>query len=95
MDPQEVSQLSDKIYYSDTYEDAQANIYRHVILPAELSKHVPRDRLLEEHEWRALGIMQSSGWQHYMVFKPEPHILLFRKRKVCAGSDFELTTKSQ
>lgn len=80
MDKKQVLEYADKIYYSDTYEDASKNKYRHVILPKEISKYVPRDRLLTENEWRALGVTQSSGWQHYMIYRPEPHILLFRKQ---------------
>lgn len=79
MDPEEISKHKDKIYYSETYKDANMNLYRHVILPGEISKGLPKGRLLEEHEWRALGITQSPGWQHYMVHRPEPHILLFKK----------------
>ena len=30
-------------------------------------------------EWRALGVQQSRGWNHYMVHRPEPHILLFKR----------------
>ncbi len=39
----------------------------------------PQDRLLEEHEWRGLGVQQSRGWVHYAIHRPEPHILLFRR----------------
>eukprot|EP00753_Platysulcus_tardus_P008577 PLAT16113.1.p2 GENE.PLAT16113.1~~PLAT16113.1.p2 ORF type:complete len:122 (-),score=60.21 PLAT16113.1:260-625(-) len=60
-------------YSDDTYE------YRHVILPKQLAKHVPRGRLLSDAEWRALGVQQSRGWAHYAIHKPEPHILLFRR----------------
>jgi cyclin-dependent kinase regulatory subunit CKS1 len=54
---------------------------RHVILPKQLAKYVPADALLSEAEWRAIGVQQSPGWVHYMVHKPEPHILLFRREK--------------
>eukprot|EP00427_Karlodinium_veneficum_P025753 CAMPEP_0169110854 /NCGR_PEP_ID=MMETSP1015-20121227/26743_1 /TAXON_ID=342587 /ORGANISM="Karlodinium micrum, Strain CCMP2283" /LENGTH=58 /DNA_ID=CAMNT_0009172691 /DNA_START=158 /DNA_END=334 /DNA_ORIENTATION=+ len=37
-------------------------------------------RLLEEQEWRGLGVQQSRGWSHYEIHKPEPHILLFRRQ---------------
>ena len=30
-------------------------------------------------EWRAIGIQQSRGWEHYLLHKPEPNILLFRR----------------
>ncbi|NWI25046.1 CKS2 protein, partial [Sula dactylatra] len=53
--------------------------YRHVMLPRELSKQVPKIRLMSEEEWRRLGVQQSLGWVHYMIHEPEPHILLFRR----------------
>ncbi|KAL3319996.1 Cyclin-dependent kinases regulatory subunit 2 [Cichlidogyrus casuarinus] len=51
----------------------------HVHLPRDLASKVPRDKLMTEHQWRALGIQQSLGWVHYMIHKPEPHIILFRR----------------
>ena len=65
-------QYSDK-YYDDKYE------YRHVILPPDIAERVPKDHLMTEAEWRALGVQQSPGWIHYDLHKPEPHILLFRR----------------
>ncbi|OAG31540.1 cyclin-dependent kinase regulatory subunit CKS1 [Nematocida displodere] len=76
---QYIAQFAEKIYYSEPYEDERKNLYRHVILPLEISKYVPKNKLLSEGEWRDLGVMQSRGWRHYMVYKPEPHILLFKK----------------
>ncbi|NXW11166.1 CKS2 protein, partial [Fregetta grallaria] len=67
-----------QIYYSDKYFDEQYE-YRHVMLPRELSKLVPKSHLMSEEEWRRLGIQQSLGWVHYMIHEPEPHILLFRR----------------
>ncbi|KAI8880219.1 cyclin-dependent kinases regulatory subunit, partial [Backusella circina FSU 941] len=52
---------------------------RHVVLPKQLIKWIPRGVLLEEAVWRSLGIKQSKGWEHYMVYAPEPHILLFKR----------------
>jgi cyclin-dependent kinase regulatory subunit CKS1 len=66
------------IVYSDKYND-EIYEYRHVILPQELAKKLPKNRLLSEEEWRGLGVQQSRGWVHYAVHKPEPHILLFRR----------------
>ena len=54
-------------------------IYRHVVLPKEFVKLVPKTHLMSEQEWRAMGVQQSPGWIHYMIHKPEPHILLFRR----------------
>lgn len=42
---------------------------RHVILPKELSKQIPRDRLLNEQEWRQMGVQQSRGWMHYAIHR--------------------------
>jgi len=61
--------------------------YRHVQLPKQMLKVIPKEyfdggrgtlKLLWEEEWRALGITQSLGWEHYEVHEPEPHILLFK-----------------
>jgi len=68
-----------QIQYSEKYYDPKFE-YRHVILPPDLAKLVPQNRLLSEIEWRSLGIQQSRGWVHYCIHKPEPHILLFRRR---------------
>lgn len=65
-----------RIHYSDRYSDDEYE-YRHVILPKQLLKMIPKDyfspddsgvlRLLTEHEWRGIGITQSLGWEHYEV----------------------------
>ncbi|KAJ2934933.1 hypothetical protein H1R20_g2150, partial [Candolleomyces eurysporus] len=80
----------EKIHYSDRYSDDFYE-YRHVILPKQLLKMIPKDyfspeeagvlRLLSEQEWRGIGITQSLGWEHYEVHAPEPHVLLFRRAK--------------
>lgn len=65
-----------RIHYSDRYSDDDYE-YRHVILPKQLLKMVPKHffspddtgvlRLLAEPEWRGIGITQSLGWEHYEV----------------------------
>ncbi|KAI8376215.1 cyclin-dependent kinase regulatory subunit-domain-containing protein, partial [Radiomyces spectabilis] len=55
--------------------------YRHVILPKEISRWLPSMDCLEESEWRELGVTKMTGWEHYMVHAPEPHILLFRRAR--------------
>ncbi|KAJ6904526.1 cyclin-dependent kinases regulatory subunit 1 [Populus alba x Populus x berolinensis] len=65
-------QYSEK-YFDDTFE------YRHVVLPPEVAKLLPKNRLLSESEWRAIGVQQSRGWVHYAIHRPEPHIMLFRR----------------
>ncbi len=69
--PEEI-EYSEK-YFDDVYE------YRHVLLPKNIYKTLPKARLLSESEWRALGVQQSRGWVHYEIHRPEPHILLFRR----------------
>jgi cyclin-dependent kinase regulatory subunit CKS1 len=74
-------------YNDDEYE------YRHVQIPKQMLKVIPAEyhdkskgtlKLLWEEEWRAMGITQSLGWEHYEVHEPEPHILLFKC--VCPSS---------
>lgn len=67
-----------EVEYSEKYSDDLYE-YRHVHLPKNVFKMMPRGRLLTESEWRALGVQQSRGWVHYEIHKPEPHILLFRR----------------
>ncbi|XP_006005424.1 cyclin-dependent kinases regulatory subunit 2 [Latimeria chalumnae] len=67
-----------QIYYSDKYFDDHYE-YRHVMLPKDIAKQVPKTHLMTEEEWRRLGVQQSLGWVHYMIHDPEPHILLFRR----------------
>ncbi|KAG9511012.1 Cyclin-dependent kinases regulatory subunit, partial [Fragariocoptes setiger] len=73
-----MSQSSKQILYSDRYYDDKYE-YRHVQLPPEIAKLVPRSHLMTEAEWRAIGVQQSPGWIHYMIHEPEPHVLLFRR----------------
>lgn len=54
--------------------------YRHVFVPKDIAKALPKDRVLSEMEWRTFGIQQSRGWEHYALHRPEPHILLFRRK---------------
>ena len=67
-----------EIEYSDKYCDELFE-YRHVQLPKSIYKSMPKRRLLTEEEWRALGIQQSRGCKHYVIYRPEPFILLFRR----------------
>ena len=70
--------MASRIEYSEKYFDDK-NEYRHVILPREIAKSIPKGQLLSETQWRSLGVQQSRGWVHYAVHRPEPHILLFRR----------------
>lgn len=69
-----------KIQYSEKYYD-ELSEYRHVILPKEISKLLPKGRLMAEREWRSIGVQQSLGWEHYLIHRPEPHILCFKRPK--------------
>jgi|EP00669_Euglena_mutabilis_P006218 cyclin-dependent kinase regulatory subunit CKS1 len=71
---------TNKIQYSEKYCD-ESHEYRHVILPKDLSKILPKGKLMSEREWRSIGVQQSLGWDHYLVHRPEPHILCFRRPK--------------
>jgi len=75
-----LKELSKRITYSDKYCD-DIYEYRHVILPREMLPLVPKKTLMTESEWRNLMIVQSHGWEHYMIHEPEPHILLFKREK--------------
>ena len=46
------------IMYSDKYDDDDFE-YRHVTLPPDLAKLVPRNHLMTETEWRNLGTKQT------------------------------------
>ena len=46
--PEEI-EYSDKYMY-DYYE------YRHVILPKAIYKKLPKSKLLNENEWRSIGV---------------------------------------
>ncbi|KAK2711417.1 hypothetical protein QYM36_012558 [Artemia franciscana] len=84
--------VTDQILYSEKYSDDLYE-YRHVILPIELAKIVPRTHLMTETEWRNLGVQQSPGWVHYMIHSPEPHILLFRRPRPDQPLSFPRTTE--
>lgn len=90
----DITEYSGQIMYSKRYSDDHyeyryrplpletvLHVYRHVILPKQLAKYIPTSRLMEESEWRAIGVTQSPGWVHYMIHAPEPHILLFKRVK--------------
>ncbi|XP_063241125.1 cyclin-dependent kinases regulatory subunit-like [Bacillus rossius redtenbacheri] len=86
--PADQIQYSEK-YYDDVYE------YRHVILPQDIAKLVPRTHLMNETEWRNIGVQQSPGWVHYMMHTPEPHVLLFRRMRKPAESQGGVDPMSQ
>jgi len=44
-----------EIEYSEKYSDDFYE-YRFVLLPKEIAKKIPKDRCLEEKEWRSIGV---------------------------------------
>lgn len=72
-----VNNLRGTIHYSERYRDDVWE-YRHVRLPRPYESMLPH-RLMSEDEWRAIGVQQSPGWEHYLVHRPEPWVLLFRR----------------
>ncbi|CAO3623767.1 unnamed protein product [Mucor fragilis] len=76
----DIKELPSQIMYSPYYQDDDFE-YRHVVLPKNLARWLPQNRLLKQNEWIEVGVHQSSGWEHYMIYKPEPHILLFKREK--------------
>lgn len=67
----------DEIRYSERRYDDRYE-YRHVILPLGIVRNLP-PRLLREKEWREVGVQGGSGWEHYAIHLPEPHVLLLRR----------------
>ncbi|KAH7728414.1 CDC28 protein kinase regulatory subunit 1B [Aphelenchoides avenae] len=86
--------MSTEFYYSDKYEDDTYE-YRHVQVPKDVLRRMPKNRLLSESEWRGLGVQQSAGWEHYAIHAPEPHILLFRRLKPKKQSDEDAGPKNK
>ena len=80
-----IKEMSKNIQYSDTYKD-DVYEYRHVILPPNIASRLETTKLLTEGEWRALGVQQSPGWEHYLWYEREPHILLFRRPRLVPRS---------
>jgi hypothetical protein len=62
--------------------------YRHVILDKDMVPLIPKSRLMDECEWRALGIKQGPHWEHYLIHKPGK-IFSFRW---CSSTKFSLRT---
>ena len=68
----------DFICYSKKYNDCEFE-YRHAILPAKLMKILTKGKLYTESEWRDMGLTMTTGWVHYAIYEPSPHILLFKR----------------
>ena len=55
------------IMYSDKYDDENFE-YRHVTLPPDLAKLVPRNHLMTETEWRNLGRFSEENKIKYDMY---------------------------
>ena len=60
-------------YIDDLYE------YRNVVISIAKIEMIPHRTLLNEDQWRSLGINQDSSWIHYTYYIPEPNVLMFRR----------------
>lgn len=45
-----------------TYTMTKEFKYRHVMLPMDIAKLVPKTHLMSESKWRKLGVQQNQGW---------------------------------
>lgn len=68
-----------RIEYGEKYQDKRYE-YVNVMLPLELYDKIPKNKLFNEDEVRMIGVTKMKGWENYAFFKPEPHILLFRRK---------------
>lgn len=56
--------------YSSNLDEDDTYQYRHIILDKGMVSLIPKNRLMDECEWRALGIKQGAHWEHYLIHKP-------------------------
>ena len=40
-----------------------------MILPKELARNLQKNKLMDEKEWRGIGVQQSRGWAHYAILR--------------------------
>lgn len=68
------------IAYSDPYHDGHFK-YRHVVLPPAYDSVLRLELLplLAEWEYEYLGIKMSPGWEHFLLNRAQPSVLLFRR----------------
>lgn len=76
-----MSRYPREITFTDKIKDKFYE-YRSVLLPRhkkEIFVNKYKCKILSVEEVKELGIMQSKGWEHYLVYKPEPYVILFRR----------------
>lgn len=57
-----------EFYYSTKYEDDEYE-YRHVHVPKEVARLVPKNRLMSETEWRSLGVQVNICYYYVVLSK--------------------------
>ena len=72
------------IKYTSKYSDA-TNEFRIVNIPSNLARTLPGKRLLDEIEWRKIGITQSRGWVHVDNFRTKSGLYFMFRRPI--GTD--------
>jgi cyclin-dependent kinase regulatory subunit CKS1 len=75
------------IEYGQVYKD-QTYEYVNVLLPKGVFTQI-KDKITKfsEEELKNIGMQKVADWENYGMFKPEPHVLLFRKK---IGKKFSL-----
>ena len=67
-----------EIKYTEKYRTGDYE-YTHVILPKTFLSKLT-GKVMTDKDWKNLGINISSSWENYMVYAPEPHVILFRRK---------------
>lgn len=67
-----------EIRYADKFITGEYE-YTHVILPKHFLPKLT-GQLLTDKDWKLLGINICSSWENYMVYAPEKHVILFRRK---------------
>ena len=74
--------MQEKFDYSDRFCD-DTHEYRMVTVPRallpDIRSKLNKEGVIDEEDWRSMGIKQSRGWTHYGNHSAEPHILLFKR----------------
>ena len=64
------TRFAHSLTHSHSIDEDDLYQYRHVIVDRSMVSLIPKNRLMDECEWRALGIKQGSHWEHYLIHKP-------------------------
>lgn len=65
------------VRYSEMYSDDN---YQYITITFTDNKYnLGSDKLLTGQDFIELGLPNFAKWEHYMIFPPEPNILLLRR----------------